>query len=99
MARPRIMDRSASNGDLALIERSRIINEFTQRQLEKKAISRDHRGNLVLGMVGPPVACRSCGKSRWDDGTRCRNTVGETGLECGAYQRPRPTATVAVEWR
>lgn len=42
------------------------------------------------------VKCRICGKLRWDDGTRCQNSLGKgvlhgmdgmTGI-CTAYQNP-----------
>lgn len=39
------------------------------------------------------VKCRICGKPRWDDGTRCQNSLGEGVLSgmpgiCTAYQNP-----------
>lgn len=35
------------------------------------------------------IACRSCGHPRWDDGTRCPNSMSSvTTLACGSYENP-----------
>jgi len=39
---------------------------------------------LIRGYVSK-VACRACGRARWNDGTPCKNLNERTGKICAVY--------------